>query len=384
MTALTAISLFTGIGGLDLAARAAGFRIVAHVEINPYRRWILNSHKEYWPDAQTFTDIKTFGKAVFPSGAACDLVFGGFPCQDVSHAGDRAGLGEGTRSGLWSEFARVIGEFRPRCVFVENVAGLRSLGGTTVLADLAKLGYVGQWGAISAADVGASHRRERVFILAYRQQYRCDSAGAATGTRRDDPQRDNPLRESGQRGAELCAVVSGGAIGQHGGDVGYSSQTNGKERHLAAVAEGAQPGQFVRTNSRSDVEYPAQTTGAPSDHAASVDEVGERVSGNADRHRPRTRISAQLRSERGMGGNANGLSARLDAWQGFAAPIGHPQYDYEPPRVVDRDSQIFLGNRLGALGDGVVPAQAFPILYHLRERLCAEREVTSAACAVGR
>ena len=96
-----------------------------------------------------------------------DVLCGGFPCQDVSSGGLRAGIRQGTRSGLWLEYARLIGEIRPKYVIIENVRGLLSLGIEIVLGDLAERGYDAEWTVLPAAALGAPHHRERVFIVAY-------------------------------------------------------------------------------------------------------------------------------------------------------------------------------------------------------------------------
>lgn len=103
-----------------------------------------------------------------------DVLCGGFPCQDVSQGGRRAGIKEGTRSGLWYEYARIIGEIRPRYVIIENVRGLLSCGIEIVLQDLAALGYDAEWEVLPAAALGAPHHRERVFIVAYPHSQRAD------------------------------------------------------------------------------------------------------------------------------------------------------------------------------------------------------------------
>jgi DNA (cytosine-5)-methyltransferase 1 len=101
-----------------------------------------------------------------------DVIAGGFPCQDISNAGKRIGI-SGERSGLWSEFSRIIGELRPRFVLVENVAALLVRGIETVLGDLAAIGYDAEWQIISAADMGAPHLRKRVWILGYPHESVC-------------------------------------------------------------------------------------------------------------------------------------------------------------------------------------------------------------------
>lgn len=158
------ISLFAGIGGFDLGLERAGMECVAQVEIDDFCQKVLSKH---WPDVPKFKDVRDVGKHNLP---AANLICGGFPCQDVSLAGERAGL-EGKRSTLWSEFHRIICEVQPRWVIIENVLGLLSSdnGGffRKILWELSESGYDAEWQVISAENVGAPHKRERVFIIAY-------------------------------------------------------------------------------------------------------------------------------------------------------------------------------------------------------------------------
>lgn len=177
-------SLFSGAGGLDLAVEAMfGGRTVWHCETDSAAGKVLAAR---WPDVPNLGDITAVD---WSTVKPVDVLCGGFPCQDVSAAGKRAGIRQGTRSGLWLEFAEVIHHLRPAFVVIENVRGLLSgyahravesadlaVGDRTgrpllraagaVLGDLADLGYDAQWATVSAASVGAPHRRERVFILA--------------------------------------------------------------------------------------------------------------------------------------------------------------------------------------------------------------------------
>tara|TARA_R110002051_G_scaffold14406_1_gene46688 strand:- start:3045 stop:4253 length:1209 start_codon:yes stop_codon:yes gene_type:complete len=157
---LTVGSLFAGIGGFDLGLQRAGMSVQWQVEIDTWAREVLAKH---WPDATRYEDVREVGAHNL---APVDVICGGFPCQDISNAGKRAGI-EGERSGLWSEYARIIRELRPRYVIVENVAALLTRGLDTVLGDLAESGYDAEWDIISAAAVGAPHLRERVWIVAY-------------------------------------------------------------------------------------------------------------------------------------------------------------------------------------------------------------------------
>lgn len=156
---LTVGSLFAGIGGMDLGLeRTGGFEVRWQCEIDPYCQRVLAKH---WPNVKRYGDIRELRDV-----ERVDLLCGGFPCQDVSHAGPRVGIG-GERSGLWAEFARLIRDLRPRYGLVENVSGLLDRGVERVLGDLAEIGYDAEWECISACAFGAPHTRQRVFVLAY-------------------------------------------------------------------------------------------------------------------------------------------------------------------------------------------------------------------------
>jgi len=160
------LALFAGAGGGILGGILNGWKTVCAVEIDEYCRRILMQRQDdgiiepfpIWPDVKTFD-----GK---PWAGCVDIVTGGFPCQDISIAGTRKGIA-GKRSGLWKQMARIISEVRPTYVLVENspMLALRGLG--TVLGDLAEMGFDAEWGCISAAESGAHHKRDRMWILAY-------------------------------------------------------------------------------------------------------------------------------------------------------------------------------------------------------------------------
>ncbi len=160
--AFTFGSLFAGIGGLDLGLERAGMECRWQVEIDPFARRVLEKH---WPDVRRHDDVKTFPPTEAKEWSV-DLICGGFPCQDVSSAGGRAGI-EGERSGLWSEYLRIVRELRPRFVLVENVSALRFRGLDRVLGDLAALGFDAEWESLPASAFGAYHDRDRIFICAH-------------------------------------------------------------------------------------------------------------------------------------------------------------------------------------------------------------------------
>ena len=157
---MTFVDLFAGIGGIALGLERAGHECVGFVEIDPYCQRVLHKH---WPEVPKHADVRTFHGTEF---GPTDILAGGFPCQDISHAGRRAGL-EGQHSGLWTDFARIIRNARPKYVLVENTTGLLVRGLERVLADLAESGYDAEWDCIPAAAVGAPHLRARTWLLAY-------------------------------------------------------------------------------------------------------------------------------------------------------------------------------------------------------------------------
>lgn len=161
---MNVLDLFSGIGGFSLGLERAGFRTVAFCELDPWCRRVLAKH---WPGVPIYDDVRDLDAARLRADGIgrIDLICGGFPCQDVSLAGKGAGL-DGERSGLWREFARLVGELRPDHALVENVGALLGRGLARVLGDLAEIGYDAEWHAIPAAAVGAHHLRDRVWIIA--------------------------------------------------------------------------------------------------------------------------------------------------------------------------------------------------------------------------
>jgi len=159
------IDTFSGIGGFSLAARwLGGIETVQFVERDLYCRTILRKH---WPTVPIHDDICTFN----PAPGSADIVCGGFPCQDISTAGKQAGIKEGTRSGLFYELMRVVRLVGPRYIVLENVAAITSNGMDAVLGTLAEAGFDAEWACIPAADVGACHRRDRWWCVAYSNRW---------------------------------------------------------------------------------------------------------------------------------------------------------------------------------------------------------------------
>ena len=184
-------SLFSGTGALDTAVQAnfPGSKVAWHVEWAEAPSKVLAHHH---PGVANYKDIS---KVDWESVEPVDILTGGFPCQDLSHAGARKGLKNGTRSGLWSEYHKAINVLKPKYIIIENVRGLLSAKASgdmeycetcmgnnpenvmralsVVLADLAESGYDAVWQDLRASDAGAPHQRQRIFIVAYASSSTC-------------------------------------------------------------------------------------------------------------------------------------------------------------------------------------------------------------------
>ena len=204
------LALFAGAGGGILGGKLLGWRTVCAVEWEAYPASVLCARQNdgilppfpIWDDVQTF-DAK-------PWRGIIDVVSGGFPCQDISIAGNGDGL-DGERSGMWREMARIISEVRPRYAFVENSPMLVTRGLERVLADLTAMGYDSRWGVVSAADIGANHQRRRIWIVAHSRYRR---------------RRDKRIAETRQNSQTEWSADSNqiGGSGQQPKDVAYTQE----------------------------------------------------------------------------------------------------------------------------------------------------------------
>lgn len=201
---------------------------VAFCEAEPYARSVLARH---WPGVPIYDDVRTLaaGRLEADGIGPIDLICGGFPCQDVSVAGKGRGLEDGTRTGLWSEYARLVGELRPRWVLAENVPGLRGRGADRVLSDLETLGYSARALVVGAVHAGAPHERRRVWILADAHGGRLVAPGARSLRRlHGHAASDREVPATPRRGRELAertdaAAAPDAAVGRTalGHDPGY-------------------------------------------------------------------------------------------------------------------------------------------------------------------
>ena len=188
------LDTFAGIGGFSYAATklVGGYRTTQFIEIDPFCQKILKKHFPFTPihdDIRTFTAIP----------GQYDVICGGFPCQSISVAGNRAGITEESRSGIFYELMRVIRMVRPRFVVLENVAAILNNGLDIVLGELSQAGYDAEWSVISASSLGACHRRSRWWCVAYTNDYGSPSSSISRlddQANNDSSQRSNQVSQS--------------------------------------------------------------------------------------------------------------------------------------------------------------------------------------------
>jgi DNA (cytosine-5)-methyltransferase 1 len=202
------LDLFSGIGGLTKAL--CGYvQPVAYCELDPYARGVLLSRQSTGdlPCAPIWDDVQSLDGRRLP---AIDIIYGGFPCQDISVAGRGRGL-EGGRSGLFFQILRLAKETKAPFLFLENVPAIRTRGLGRVIKELDKLGYGCRWGLLSAADVGANHKRERWFLLAHstsKQSGRLQQSGIQPNIGRSSDVADTESAECARNRPESCGQQS--------------------------------------------------------------------------------------------------------------------------------------------------------------------------------
>ena len=307
---MTHLSLFSGIGGLDLAAEWAGMQTVGQCEWADYPTQVLAKH---WPDVPRWRDIRTLTEESFYERTglrAVDVISGGFPCQPFSVAGNQKGKGDDRY--LWPEMLRVIRDIKPRWVVGENVPGILRIAATDVIEDLEREGYNVVVLDLEAAAIGAPHRRERIAFVANRKPGVMENAG---GSGCGEPK----ISQKQPRGAEL----------EWRGEVVANTD--------AERIQG-RPQTRDACSKRTDTKQ----------YTVGCGEVVNAVCGGHPRHDGRT-------TQPGVGGVVDGISGgmdrRLDPWAG--------DWEAGVPRVARGIPNRV--NRIKCLGNAVVPQQFYPI-----------------------
>ena len=319
-------SLFSGIGGLEMGLELAlDGEVIWQVEFDDYARQVLEKH---WPGAdRSVRDIRQAKDLQH-----VDLLCGGFPCQGLSVAGKGEGLKD-QRSGLWFEMLRVIREIRPPIVVLENVPAIRTRGLDTVLAGLASLGYDAQWGVFGAADVGAPHRRQRWYCIAYLpdaigtdlwlQQRRSSRKG---GENKTQSQFDGATRDVAHPDSIRRTEIPNQLTCQ-GHPMRRPDKQKGRDTQAMAHPEGQRPS--IGQRQRRDAQQELPTT---------LRTGGRSAEGNAQRR---------------LGGAAHGIPPWI--YQGNEVE----PWENGIPRAVPKGTDLHRVNRLRCLGNSVVPMWAY-------------------------
>ena len=328
---LTVGSLFSGIGGLDLGLERAGMQVIWQSEIDPYACKVLSKH---WPEVVNHGDIK---KINWEEIERPNVICGGYPCQPFSTAGKRRG--EEDPRHLWPWVREAISQLRPDYAILENVRGHLSMGGLSVVAELASIGYDCEWRVVSAASVGANHRRDRIIIVAYPQsQY--GNVG------------DNHTRVSAQ--SETLSE-----LGNSGGtkNVAYPDSTSKQQQHQRQIQESnfGRCCEDVADTDREQWNVRGHLNG--SGKVTEWDSIQSPISGSSGSI-PNTDIRQIGWGHRGLQSNRGTVFERANNLRGKEGYAGWQWWETEPDvgRVAHGiPSRV---DRLRGLGNAVVPQVA--------------------------
>jgi DNA (cytosine-5)-methyltransferase 1 len=331
---LTHFSLFSGIGGIDLASEWAGFETIGQCEFADYPTKVLEKH---WPDVPRWRDIRTVTKESFYERTGLrtvDVISGGFPCQPFSVAGKQKGKGDDRY--LWPEMLRVIRELTPTWVVGENVPGILRIAGKTVCEDLEREGYTVAVFNFEAAAVGAPHRRGRVFFVANskrggrREKRECRSVETICSGR------ENNTVPSTQSGADVADTNSS-----------WELQPEGDFQNIKGWA----------CNSSKDVAVPCGEWETERGNEGFQQTASLKGTGANNRRGTQEYVGREWRPvESRLGGMANGTAYWLD---------GYWRVEPDIPRVATGVKN--RADRLKCLGNAVVPQQVYPILKAIAE-----------------
>lgn len=365
---MRALSLFSGIGGLDMAAHSAGIETVAFCEIEPFACRILAKR---FPGVPIINDVRE----VVADGSlgTIDVVHGGFPCQDLSVAGKQAGL-EGERSGLWFEMLRVVSELRPAYVLAENVRGACNLALPAVVSGLEGEGYEVRASVVPAAAFGAPHRRERLFVLGVRSD-----VAYAVAERLQRGERGCSFLEQGAPALEPASERGEGCLWPtpcvHGNYNRRGLSENSGDGLATAVKMWATPSSADCKGSHGGGQGRSLRTDIYNAKRLWPTPKRQNANGGPCRHGDggidlQTAANGTLNSawvEILMGFPLGWTDPDCDEpkpWPGWPALMGESQYPYEPPRTGRNIPH--RAARLRALGNAVVPVQAYPFFEAIK------------------
>ena len=342
---MTHLSLFTGIGGLDLAAEAAGFQTVGQCEWADYPTKVLERH---WPEVPRWRDIRTLTKESFYERTGlrtADIISGGFPCQPFSTAGKRRGR-EDDRY-LWPEMLRIIGELRPRWVVGENVAGIINMALDAVLFDLESQGYKTRALVFPACGVDAPHRRDRVCIVG---RIRGKANLLHTDTEDAKPSCLGSGKEKIQEQPQLGGLHP---------PLAYTDCPDGER----PVLQQDTPGKSKPSDGHGDVPDP-HNRGQPLRRGEYLQEPKSHGGIREDHARGTAEHGSGERraAESGLGGSHDGLPDWMDS---VRAGWTDGTWEAGIPRIATGVPDRTL--RLKCLGNAVVPAQFYPIFKAIHD-----------------
>lgn len=380
--AFKVIDLFSGIGGFSLGLESTGyFETVAFCEIEEFPRKVLKKH---WSDVPIYEDVKNVTKERLRTDGVISerdriVVTGGFPCQDLSVAGHQKGI-KGERSGLWGELHRLIGEIRPDYAIIENVPNLlsgdRGRWFSRILTDMAEIGFNVRWYSISASQLGAPHRRNRVWVLAYPNDNGSStnqSRGSTKKTIHETQERKNitlnskrtsnissPIDNVANSESNIKNGISRKSCSEHDqGNTWMESERSSNRQSKSNSEQNVANSESIRSGKSRDFDKKkrietsdaTQSNSSSSDVANSDSKRGclrktDRQNAKDVGESSRRKIGGSRNIKRNLGGVADGLSDRLD---------GHPGFLIEPdiPRVAT--GQKDRVKKLKALGNSILP-----------------------------